>query len=170
MRKNIEELIDKTYEWYSIYERLAWTKKDIKINITCEKENIDICITDNFAVIDDLTITFNDKEQDLYNYVVIKLYKLIFNNIYIHREGNVYYNAKHRPYLDFMIKDEYLKSLASIMNDEQKDGPNLDKEFVTKELYHKIHRKKCDKELLTGLDTHIWYSKKLIKGRNLWLS
>jgi hypothetical protein len=165
MKNKINEFMDKLYEWYCIYENKAFSNGEIEISIVCESNTIDIMVEDTKGLLDELCLRFSKDQETIYNYIVIQLFKKIFNNVYIHKDGYDFYNEVHRPYLEFTIVDNYLNYYASLFMIGQKEGPSLNREVLTNQLYRKMKKRKFTDNLMIIIDHHTEYTKKKVYGK-----
>ena len=165
MKEKINEFVDKLYSWYCMYENRAFSNGEIEISVFCESDTIDITIENEAGILDELCVRFSKEQKSIYDYTVMELFKRVFNNVYIYQDGFDFYNERHRPYLEFTIMDNYLNCYASLFMAEQKEGPNLNREKVTKELYRKMKKRKFTDNLTTLVDHHTEYSKKKVYGQ-----
>ena len=73
MKQKIDELIEKLYDWYCIYENRAFKNPDLEIDIACEKNILDMTIVNNNGIIDELCLRFAKGQETIYDYVSIVL-------------------------------------------------------------------------------------------------
>ena len=159
MNNYINELTDKLYELYKTYESYAWKYNDRRIVIAFQKDRrLSFYLYELYGqkeLVDDLHLSFDKLEYDLYKIICLRLFVMIIGNVKIHKLGNeMYYNPIHKPYLLVINKDMELKKMIDEMIVRQDNEIlNFDIDIV-KDVSKNVKKKKYSKQFLDNIDAH----------------
>lgn len=167
MKKYIKNILDKLSELYNIYQKYCWYHKEnnITINIVIEDSNINYNLLDKFNNnIDEFTITFSNREEEIYTYMAIKIFLILLGNIPIYKEENIYYNNFYRPHTKIIINDERIEDIIDKIQLTEEKNTITDSHPTIKKLYKKIPLWNHNKARITTMGERIKLSKKLTEG------
>jgi len=93
--------------------------------------------------------------------VALNFFEMVLGDVFIYKEGNTFYNEKHKSYVNIVINDDKLLELINqlVFNQEEvfiQEGIN--------EIYKKKPFKLYNKKFFNDLDKRIDVSKKLLRG------
>ena len=168
MNRFIDELSNKMYELYKVYESYAWNKSNKKVIIVLEKNNI-ISIylyntVNNQELLDDVHISFDNKEINLYYVVALRLFVKTLGNVMIHTLGNdMYYNATHKRYLLYIVKNEKLKKIIDELVSRQENEIICYDTDIVKNITETIKNKIYSRKILSEIDNRTRFTNEMLR-------
>ncbi len=111
--QKIELAIEKLYCFVVTMEKLIKNNDGQMINIVCKDGHIIIAVPHLFEGDLDMDLEFEDDERDLYEYMAMRLFGLLYDKgiLVNYGEDNVLYNYFWHPRLNFVVQDEPLWDL-----------------------------------------------------------
>ena len=168
MNKFIDELSNKMYELYKVYESYAWNGTNKRIVIVLEKRNIiSIYLYDlenNDELLDDVHISFDSKETNLYYAIALRLFVKTLGNVIIYKlDNDMYYNATHKSYLLYIVKNEKLKEMIDdIVAIQENEIICYDTDAV-KNVTETVKNKIYSRKILSEIDNHIRFTNEMLR-------
>jgi hypothetical protein len=168
MNKFIDELSNKMYELYKVYESYALNETNRKIVIVLEKGNI-ISIYlynmgNNDELLDDVHISFASKETNLYYAIALRLFVKTLGNVMIYKLSNdMYYNATHKRYLLYIVKNEKLKEMIDeIVVRQEQEVICYDTDIVRKTT-ESVKNKVYSRKILSEIDNRTRFTNEMLR-------
>ncbi len=174
MNKCLNELTNKLYELYRVYEDYAfnsYVKNENKYTIVIhfrekniihyalfEKKNLD-----EYEIFDEVNIDF-ERERKQYEAVSLQLFAKAIGNVMIYTYGNsMYYNEKHKPYTLIIADDKEISHQIDriIMNQEIEhiiDHP------IIESVCRLVKIKKMDWPFLSQIEDRTMLTNELLKN------
>ena len=165
MNKFVNELTERINEFYKIYETYAWKQSNRKVVVSFgEKKNLSFYLFENDEPIDELQLSFDEKEENLYRAICLRTFIMIIGNVKIHKlSDDMYYNPHHKPYLLIISRDKKLcNDLDRLIEIQTNEILNFDTDIV-KNSVSKVKYKKYSKKFLSELDTRIDLSREMFR-------
>lgn len=107
--KNFEkDLVEQLSELYQMYENYMWKHEGSNLEVLIQDSTICFYLYDGSEVIDEIVLTFDSKENNLWNYLSLRVMLILFDNAVIYRDDNVLYNTVHKSYLKLTVNDDYI--------------------------------------------------------------
>lgn len=165
MKERYDDLVvNRLNELYKIYEQFIWKRKDRRL-IVLFQENMTISfyLYEGKEVVDELDISFDEKESSLFRIIALKLFANLLGNVYIHNEENIYYNKKHKDYLRVIVCDEELKKIISkLVSNQEKEIINTNNSVIKENI--PVLKRKYSKEFIGQLDKRVNLSSLMLRG------
>jgi len=161
MKSFTNELINRLNELYIIYEGYCWKCDDRKINILFQDNCIALYLNCGNDNVDEFILSFNNRENKLYQYVALKFFDMVLGDVFIYKECNQFYNKKHKSYVMITVGDEKLLTFINQLVFNQEEvyiHEEINNFFKVKPL------KLCNAKFFDTLDERIDVSKKLLRG------
>ena len=164
MREKYDDLVvNKLYELYKIYEEYIWKYNGRKLIVMFQNNMISFYLYQDNQVVDELDISFDNKEEKLYTSICLKTFIFLLGNVLIYKDNNIYYNNKHKDYLRVIVKDNRInKIINELVNNQINEVIDTKNNIIKNNT--KIKRKIYNKEFLNKLDTRIELSKIMLRG------
>ena len=166
MNNFADKLFYRINELYKIYENYIWRKDGRRLAIVFQNNMIlTFYLYENEELIDELHLSFDKKEYNLYRLICLKTFIMALGNVLVHKldDENAYYNDKQKPYLIVISKNDGITELIDMTIEKQEDEIiNYNHRFV-KTLEKNIKGRFYDKKFLNELDTRINLSDIMLK-------
>ena len=166
MNNFADKLFYRINELYKIYENYIWRKDGRRLAIVFQNNMIlSFNLYENEELIDELHLSFDKKEYNLYRLICLKTFIMALGNVLVHKldDENAYYNDKQKPYLIVISKNDGITELIDMTIEKQEDEIiNYNHRFV-KTLEKNIKGRFYDKKFLNELDTRINLSDIMLK-------
>lgn len=168
MNKFIDELSNKMYELYKVYESYALNETNKRIVIILEKNNIiSIYLYDlenNDELMDDVHISFASKETNLYYAIALRLFVKTLGNVMIYKLSNdMYYNATHKRYLLYIVKNEKLKEMIDEIVVRQEQEVICYDTDIVKKATESVKNKVYSKKILFEIDNRTRFTNEMLR-------
>lgn len=168
MKQMIDELTERIEKLYHTYENFIWRGGNKQLIITFQKNRgLSFFLYKDDNVVDELYLTFDEAEYDLYKATCLRTFIICFGNVLVHKHEteNIYYNDKHKPYLHIISNDDNVTALIdSMLAKQEQEIINNDKNEV-KSITERIKKRIYDKKFLETLDNRIKISHEMLKWR-----
>lgn len=160
----IQDIISKLEELYNYYEMYMWRNTNAHLDILLQDNAIYFYLYDSNNLLDEFIISFDARERRLYNYICIRLMILTLGNVFIHKKDNIFYNDRHKPYLEIIVNDdELLNTFNIVISIQEEEIINSDTDII-KKIYRLIPKRKYSSSFIDDLGNRIEKSKRLIRG------
>ena len=169
MNKFIDELSNKMYELYKVYESYAWNETNKKIVIVLEKSNIiSIYLYDlknNNELLDDFHISFDNKETNLYYAIALRLFVKTLGNVIIHKlNDDMYYNATHKSHLLYVVKNDKLKDIIDELAVRQEEEVICYDTDIVKKAAESAKNKVYSRKILSEIENRTRFTNEMLRG------
>ena len=137
MQKYDDLIADKLYELYKTYEEYIWkNEENRKLIVIFGKDMIlSLYLYEDKELIDELNLKFDNKEENLYISLCLKLFILLLGNVYVYKEDNIYYNINHKSYLGVIAGNNKLNNIINELVNNQNDKIiNKDNDIIKNKL------------------------------------
>ena len=168
MKKMIDELTERISKLYKTYENFLWRGNNRELIITFQSNRlISFYLYKDMEIIDEIYLSFDEKEYDLYKAACLRTFIICFGNVLAHKheDEDVYYNDKHKPYLYIISKDKNVTALVDSMIAKQEQEIINENTPEVKGITERIKKRVYDKKFLEHLDQRIKISHELLKWR-----
>ena len=171
MKKIVDELTERIKKLYASYEKFMWHEANRNLAIIFGKNRvITFYLYEDGELADELSLTFEDKEYDVYKALCLNIFIMALGNVYIHtneddENKHIYYNNQHKPYQAIISDDDSLNSILDSLVAKQ------DTEFINSEspevknVVEGIKPKRYSRKFLNQLDQRIKISREMLKWR-----
>jgi len=119
MKNYIDLLLEKLDDLCKFYEVYTWKYEDSKFAIVVQDNSILFYLYSLDGDIDKFTIVFNDFEYELYEYIALNVLNIVLGTVYIHVNGNEFYNNVHKSSFKLFINDDKILALAKELVSKQ---------------------------------------------------
>lgn len=161
-QKFADVVVDKLRILYELYEDYISRNDDVNLTIMIGNNKIDFHLFSGRMTIDECTLSFNNDEKVIYEYISIKFMINLFKNVVIHNDKIIFYNDKHMPFLKVVVlEDEMIAKMRTIMGIQENDFINEDMEIVTK-IKKKIPRRYYSNKDVMNVNNRIMVSKMML--------
>ena len=163
MKKYIKKILEKLKELYNAYEQYCWYNKDknLFIRIVIGDNNISYYLQENNVILDEFVMNFTKQQKNIYNYLSVKIFASLLNDIPIYNDDNIYHNRFYRPHLSIIIKDENVINIINSIPTAENKTNITDTNPTIKKLYKKIPLWDHNKARITTIGERITLRKKL---------
>ena len=163
MDKFLNELINSLDRLYYLYEEYMWKNDNSKLDVLIQDNTLSFYLYKNGEVIDEIILSFDDRERLMYNYVCIRLLIVLLGNVYIYNKDNEFYNIKHKPYLKLIVNDDLiLDEMLKVISVQEKNVINGDMNIIS-DMRNSLSKKKYSKDFINQINERIDFSKKLLR-------
>ena len=163
MNNFIDEFVNVLTDLYNLYENYMWKHDDSNLEVLMQDRTICFYLYKNKEVIDELILSFDEKEQGIYAYMCIRLMIIMLGNVIVNIDNNILYNNMHKPYLKLIVNDEgILDSMSRILAFQYKiviHGKMEILEMVRNRLPRKVYPRK----FMRTLNDRVGMSRKLLR-------
>ena len=163
MDKFLDNVVGSLEDLYYLYEDYIWKNKDSNLDVLIQDNTISFYMYKNREVIDELILSFDNKERSIYEYVSIRLLVILFGNVYIYNKDNLIYNNKHKSYLKLIVNDDDILNNMIKLIDMQDDIVISDSLDMKIDVKNSFFRKRYSNDFIKQLDNRIDFSKKLLR-------
>ena len=163
MQNGIKIITNKIKEIYNQYENYVWHNPSSRITILTGDETISLYLQDNENEIDEFILTFNKMETKIYHYISLNLFNDVFGDVFVNEEDGVFSNENIKPYVSFIVSDEYL------LNTIRGLVINQANEYLyegIKKIYSKAPFRIYNKAFINQLEIKNELTKKLLRSNN----
>ena len=151
MKDFLEDFVNVLTNLYNLYENYMWKHDDSNLEVLIQDRTICFYLYKNKEVIDELVLSFDEKEQGIYAYMCIRLMIVMLGNVIVSIDNNELYNSVHKPYLKLIVNDEgILDSMKRILAFQYKiviHGKMEILEMVKNKLPRKVYPRKFIRNL-----------------------
>lgn len=119
MKNYKKDLLDKIIGLYNMYDGYMWRHEDAKLNILLQENTISFYLYNDKEELDNIILTFSDKENMLYRYISIKILLEMINDVIVHIDENEFQNSILKPYLKLIVNDDGIFEIMSNLVDRQ---------------------------------------------------
>ena len=163
MDKFLDDVIKSLDDLYYIYERYMWNNNDSNLEVLIQDNTICFYVYKNKELIDEILLTFDDKERGIYVYICLRLLLILLGNVYIYNQDNLFYNNIHKKYLKLIVNDEFvLDSMIKIISMQDNIIINENMDLIL-DIRESLIRKKYSHDFVKKLNDRIDFSRKLFK-------
>ena len=163
MEKFLENLVDSIDKLYWTYENYIWKNDNCKLDVLLQDKSISFYLYKDKDVIDEIILSFDDKEKRMYNYLCVRLMFILFSNCYVYNRDNEFYNKTHKPYLNLVVNDcDVLDIFIKIVN-MQEDVVINDNMNMVLEMRENLVKKRYYNQFIYQFNDRIELSKKLLR-------
>lgn len=164
MKKIADKISNKIEYLYELYELYIYKHNDTKINVLIQDNSISFYLYNEKQDLDELTITFSDKEYKLYTYLSIKTMLTLLGNVFIYTNDNEFYNNTHKPYLKLIVNDDKILNIINkIVINQENTIINENMEDIEK-IKSQLPRRYYSNQFIQNLENRIELSKKLLRS------
>jgi len=163
MEKFLEKLISSLENLYYLYENYIWKNNDTNLEVLVQDNTISFYMYKCGEVIDEIILSFDNKERTIYEYICIRLLVILFGNVYIYNKGNLIYNNKHKSYLKLVVNDDIILSNMIKLINMQNDMVISDNLNMKLDIKKSFFRRRYSDNFIKQLDDRIDFSKKLLR-------
>ena len=169
MKRYIDELTKRIDELIKTYEQHLWKNPSDSLFVMLKDNKIMFNLLHDSEIIDEVYLTFEEKERNFYMAVCLKTFVLLLGNVMVYRDmvdgdTKMYFNEKQKPYFVLVSDDNEMTSLLdSIVNNQEEvviknnkiimDASSKVKKYLpnTMALYNLDRRIEASKELLRSM-------------------
>lgn len=163
MVNKVSELSEKINYLYGMYEENCWKNVGDKINIIFQDNCIAFYYVRDKENIDNFCITFSKNERKVYKYIALKFFDRMLGDVYIYKDGNNFYNNKHKEYLNVIINDEkLLRIINEIVFNQEEVFTNQSINNIFSKKPFKIYKAK----FLNSIDERIMLTRRVLRSFN----
>ena len=163
MEKFLEEIVDSLDKLYWTYENCIWKNDNCKLDVLLQDRTISFYLYKDREVIDEIILSFDDKEEGVYKYLCVRLLFILFSNCCIYNKDNEFYNKTHKPYLNMIVNDqEVLDKFVEIVNMQEDMIINENMDLVLG-MREKLIKKRYYNQFISQFNQRIELSKKLLR-------
>ncbi len=159
--------LSKTLNLYKIYETYAWEHEKIQICILFQDLTFQMKILQNNQEIDYVSIQFEKREREIYQYFCLFFGMKLFENVWCHydEKHQKFYNSIHRKYLQLIISDQSILNSFLVIQEMLNNHQNQEIYDSLEKKYLKVRKKnrKIAQTIEENLDTKIFLTKKWIR-------
>ncbi len=170
MKRTIDELTDRIKKLYRSYEKFILNGENRNLAIIFQNNKVlTFYLYNNGELIDELSLSFEDKEYAIYTALCVNVFIITLGNVYIHKETeedkSIYYNNKHKPYQAIISEDRNLNNIFdALITKQDNEFINLETQEV-KNIMDSIKPKRYSRKFLDRLDQRIKISCEMLKWR-----
>lgn len=133
---NVREVDKQVDRFYKLYETKCWKDNELEILVEMIDNNFLMSLIRDEEVLDAILFCYENDERIVYRYMMIKFFLMFLGNVMIYQDENVFYNEKHKNYLNVVVEDKELLELFTELRSTQE---NLDKrDEIVSEAYEMI--------------------------------
>lgn len=121
---NVREIDKQVDRFYKLYETKCWKDNELEIFVEMIDNNFLMSLMKDEEVLDAILFCYNKDERIVYRYMMIKFFLMLLGNVMIYQDENVFFNEKHKDYLNVLVEDKELLELFTELRNTQ---DNLDK-------------------------------------------
>ena len=121
---DVREVDRQVDRFYKLYETKCWQDDELEIFVEMFDNNFLMSLMRNEEVLDAILFCYNKDERIIYRYMMIKFFLMLLGNVIIYRDKNVFFNERHKNYLNVLVEDKELLELFTELRNTQE---NLDK-------------------------------------------
>lgn len=165
MRDYKIDLASRIIDLYNMYEKYMWMHENVKLNILVQDNQIAFYLYNDNEELDNIVLTFSEKENSLYKYISIKILLNMMKDVIIHRDENEFHNKVLKPYLKLIVNEDNILEIMTILVNRQllgiiNDNNNLIKNIETSIVNPIFYPTRVIKKL----DERIGITRKLLKN------
>lgn len=163
MNDLLEDMFISLDRLYYLYEEYIWKNKNCRLVVLVKDNTICFYLYKDKEVIDEIILSFDERERSIYEYIGVRLLILLLGNVYIYNYENIFYNDRHKSYLRLIVLDKDIMKMMKMIIDVQ------DYCVVSENMEYVVNIKNClviDRdynEVLSLLNERINFSRKLLK-------
>lgn len=133
---NVREIDKQVDRFYKLYETKCWKDNELEIFVEMIDNNFLMSLIRDEEILDAILFCYKNDERITYRYMMIKFFLMFLGNVMIYQDENVFYNEKHKNYLNVVVEDKELLDLFTELRSTQE---NLDKRNeIVSEAYEMI--------------------------------
>lgn len=133
---NICEVDKQVDRFYKLYETKCWKDNELEIIVEMIDNNFLMSLVKDEEVLDAILFYYGKNERIIYRYMMIKFFLMLLGNVMIYQDENVFFNERHKNYLNVIVGDSDLLKLFTELRNTQE---NLDKRNeIVSEAYEMI--------------------------------
>ena len=162
--KFIDLLTERIKELIKIYEDYIWKKDNRRLVTIFQNRMIYFYLYDEDNELkDEIFLKFDNRESKLYNYMCIKVFLILFGNVLVNRDNNVFYTNSYKNYLGLVIYDgEVLENISKLATINRYEIVNDDNPIVVS--YRKCLKRRYDLKFIDKLSERIKVSSECLRG------
>lgn len=121
---DVREVDRQVDRFYKLYETKCWQDDELEIFVEMFDNNFLMSLMRNEEVLDAILFCYENNERIIYRYMMIKFFLMLLGNVIIYQDKNVFFNERHKNYLNVLVEDKELLELFTELRNTQ---DNLDK-------------------------------------------
>lgn len=121
---DVREVDRQVDRFYKLYETKCWQDDELEIFVEMFDNNFLMSLMRNEEVLDAILFCYENNERIIYRYMMIKFFLMLLGNVIIYQDENVFFNERHKNYLNVLVEDKELLELFTELRNTQ---DNLDK-------------------------------------------
>ena len=168
MKRYIDELTKRIDELLKIYEQHLWSNPDDGLYVSFKDNMIMFNLLHDKEMIDELYLSFEEKERKFYEALCLRTFVLMFGNVMVYKdilvnEYIMYSNEKQKPYFAVATNDKEIVNMIDTILDTQKEEA-IKNHKILKDMNNKVKRYLPNIPVLYNLDKRIELSKEMLRG------
>ena len=163
MEKFLEGVVDSLDKLYWTYENYIWKNDNCKLDVLVQDKTMSFYLYKDKEVIDEIILSFDDKEKRIYNYLCVRLLFILFSNCYIYNKDNEFYNKTHKSYLNLIVNEQELLDLFIKIVNMQEDRIVTENMEMVLDMRENLVKKRYYNQFLIQFNDRIELSKKLLR-------
>ena len=163
MDKFLEEVVNSLDKLYWTYENYIWKNDNCKLDVLLQDKAISFYLYKDKEVIDEIIVSFDDKEENVYKYLCVRLLFVLFSNCCIYNKDNEFYNKNHKSYLNLVVNDMDVLYLFRDIVKMQEDMIVNENMSMVLEMRENLVKKRYYNQFISQFNTRIELSKKLLR-------
>ena len=126
MKRYVDELVKRIDELIKIYEQYSWKDEERFFAVFFKENTIMFNLSDGEEVIDEIYLTFEEKEYAFYQAVCLRTFAILLGNVMVYRDEVqesviMYHNEIRKPDLAVVSCDNRLTFLLDQLVDRQEE-------------------------------------------------
>lgn len=121
---DVREVDSQVDRFYKLYETKCWQDDELEIFVEMFDNKFLMSLMRNEEVLDAILFCYENDERIIYRYMMIKFFLMLLGNVIIYQDKNVFFNERHKNYLNVLVEDKELLELFTELRNTQE---NLDK-------------------------------------------
>lgn len=169
MKRYIDELTKRIDELLKTYEQHLWSNHDDGLYVTFKDNMIMFNLLHDREMIDELYLSFEEKERKFYEAICLRTFALMFGNVMVYKdtlmdEYMMYFNEKQKPYFALATDDKELINMIDTILDTQEEEA-IKNHKILKDMNNKVKKYLPNRPVLYNLDKRIEVSKEMLRGK-----
>ena len=121
---DVREVDSQVDRFYKLYETKCWQDDELEIFVEMFDNKFLMSLMRNEEVLDAILFCYENDERIIYRYMMIKFFLMLLGNVIIYQDKNVFFNERHKNYLNVLVEDKELLELFTELRNTQE---HLDK-------------------------------------------
>ena len=159
----LELLTTKIKNLIETYEQYIWKEDNRELIVIFQNNDIEFHLYDNSNCIDEITISFSQKENKLYKAMCLRIFSIMLGNVKIREENSIFYNIKQKPYFIIVVTDKEIReTLIKLVSEQEINYINFNNKII-KDSTQKLKWKINSIKFLNDLEKRIDVTKKTLR-------